>query len=180
MAAGLGLAESTPGPLIMVTEFVGFLAAYQHPGTLSPAAAGVLGALVATWATFAPCFLWIFLGAPYVEVLRKDPRLTGALTAVIDDQLTGERRVGHRFLVTGHARREDDLADGMRLCATPVAVEARAVLEQEVSVFARHQMISFWTDLNSGVPARSSSSNSAASTVPITAPAPSRRSRPRS
>ncbi len=82
MAAGLGLAESTPGPLIMVTEFVGFLAAYQHPGTLTPAVAGVLGAIVTTWATFAPCFLWIFLGAPYVEVLRKDPRLTGALTAV--------------------------------------------------------------------------------------------------
>jgi len=82
MAAGLGLAESTPGPLIMVTEFVGFLAAYQHPGTLSPTMAGALGALVATWATFAPCFLWIFLGAPYVEVLRRDPRLTGALSAV--------------------------------------------------------------------------------------------------
>ena len=82
VATGLGLAESTPGPLIMVTEFVGFLAAYQHPGTLSPLAAGVLGATVTTWATFAPCFLWIFLGAPYVEVLRKDPRLTGALSAV--------------------------------------------------------------------------------------------------
>ena len=82
MAAGLGLAESTPGPLIMVTEFVGFLAAYQHPGALSPTMAGALGALVATWATFAPCFLWIFLGAPYVEVLRRDPRLTGALSAV--------------------------------------------------------------------------------------------------
>jgi chromate transporter len=82
MAAGLGLAESTPGPLIMVTEFVGFLAAYQHPGSLSPLAAGVLGATVATWATFAPCFLWIFLGAPYVEVLRRDPRLTGALSAI--------------------------------------------------------------------------------------------------
>jgi chromate transporter len=82
MAAGLGLAESTPGPLIMVTEFVGFLAAYQHPGTLSPLAAGALGATVTTWATFAPCFLWIFLGAPYVEVLRTDPRLTGALSAV--------------------------------------------------------------------------------------------------
>jgi chromate transporter len=82
MAAGLGLAESTPGPLIMVTEFVGFLAAYQHPGTLAPLMAGVLGATVTTWATFAPCFLWIFLGAPYVEVLRTDPRLTGALSAV--------------------------------------------------------------------------------------------------
>jgi chromate transporter len=83
MAAGLGLAESTPGPLIMVTEFVGFLAAYQHPGTLPPAVAGALGALVTTWATFAPCFLWIFLGAPYVEVLRRDPRLTGALSGVM-------------------------------------------------------------------------------------------------
>jgi chromate transporter len=82
MATGLGLAESTPGPLIMVTEFVGFLAAYQAPGTLTPLAAGLLGATIATWATFAPCFLWIFLGAPYVEVLRKDPRLTGALSAV--------------------------------------------------------------------------------------------------
>jgi chromate transporter len=82
MATGLGLAESTPGPLIMVTEFVGFLAAYQHPGTLSPLAAGALGATVTTWATFAPCFLWIFLGAPYVEVLRKGPRLRGALSAV--------------------------------------------------------------------------------------------------
>jgi chromate transporter len=82
MATGLGLAESTPGPLIMVTEFVGFLAAYQHPGTLSPLTAGVLGATVTTWATFAPCFLWIFLGAPYVEVLRRNRRLTGALSAV--------------------------------------------------------------------------------------------------
>src|SRR5206468_6855646 len=70
MVAGLGLAESTPGPLIMVTEFVGFLGAYQHPGTRSPTAAGVLGAAVTTWATSAPAFLWVFLGAPYVRRLR--------------------------------------------------------------------------------------------------------------
>jgi chromate transporter len=82
MATGLGLAESTPGPLIMVTEFVGFMGAYQQPGTLSPAAAGALGALVVTWATFAPCFLWIFLGAPYVEVLRGNRRLASALSGV--------------------------------------------------------------------------------------------------
>ncbi len=82
MATGLGLAESTPGPLIMVTEFVGFLGAYQHPGSLSPAVAGALGALVVTWATFAPCFLWIFLGAPYVEVLRGNRRLASALSGV--------------------------------------------------------------------------------------------------
>ena len=82
MATGLGLAESTPGPLIMVTEFVGFLGAYQQPGTLSPAVAGALGALVVTWATFAPCFLWIFMGAPYVEVLRGNRRLASALSGV--------------------------------------------------------------------------------------------------
>jgi len=82
MATGLGLAESTPGPLIMVTEFVGFMGAYQQPGTLSPAVAGALGALIVTWATFAPCFLWIFLGAPYVEVLRGNRRLASALSGV--------------------------------------------------------------------------------------------------
>jgi chromate transporter len=82
VAAGLGLAESTPGPLIMVTEFVGFLGAYQNPGALPPAVAGALGAIVVTWATFAPCFLWIFLGGPYVEVLRANRRLASALAAV--------------------------------------------------------------------------------------------------
>ena len=82
MLAGLGLAESTPGPLIMVTEFVGFLAAYRFPGELEPATAGVLGALVTVWATFAPCFLWIFVSAPYVERLRHNQKLKGALAAV--------------------------------------------------------------------------------------------------
>jgi chromate transporter len=82
MIAGLGLAESTPGPLIMVTEFVGFLGAYQNPGTLSPTAAGILGAAVTTWATFAPCFLWIFLGAPYVERLRGNRTLAASLSTI--------------------------------------------------------------------------------------------------
>lgn len=82
MVTGLGLAESTPGPLIMVTEFVGFLAAYRFPGGLDPVVAGTLGALVTVWATFAPCFLWIFLGAPYIERLRGNQSLNGALSAV--------------------------------------------------------------------------------------------------
>jgi chromate transporter len=82
MAVGLGLAESTPGPLIMVVEFVGFVGAYAHPGSLSPFVAGVLGATVAVWATFAPCFLWIFLGAPYVERIRGNVRLASALQTV--------------------------------------------------------------------------------------------------
>ncbi|MGH2677966.1 MAG: chromate efflux transporter [Actinomycetota bacterium] len=82
MVTGLGLAESTPGPLIMVTEFVGFVAAYQNPGGMDPALAGVVGATVATWATFAPCFLWIFLGAPYIERLRDNRALTSTLSVV--------------------------------------------------------------------------------------------------
>jgi chromate transporter len=82
MVVGLGLAESTPGPLIMVLEFVGFVGAYQNPGDLDPLVAGTLGAFVAVWATFAPCFLWIFLGAPYIESLRGNRRLGAALQTV--------------------------------------------------------------------------------------------------
>jgi chromate transporter len=82
MVTGLGLAESTPGPLILVTEFVGFLAGYQNPGGLDPLLAGILGATVATWATFAPSFLWIFLGAPYIERLRDNRALVTTLAAV--------------------------------------------------------------------------------------------------
>ncbi|MFM9849532.1 MAG: chromate efflux transporter [Hyphomicrobiaceae bacterium] len=81
MVDGLGLAETTPGPLILVTEFVGFLAAFRHGGS-NPWAMGVLGAIVTLWATFAPCFLWIFVGAPYMEWLRTAPRLQSALAAV--------------------------------------------------------------------------------------------------
>lgn len=82
MVTGLGLAESTPGPLIMVTQFVGFLGAYRFPGELDPVAAGTLGALVTVWATFAPCFLWIFFGAPYIERLRGNHMLNAALSSV--------------------------------------------------------------------------------------------------
>lgn len=82
MMAGLGLAETTPGPLIMVLPFVGFVAAWQAPGALSPWAAGTLGALITTWVTFLPCFWFVFLGAPHVEGLRKRPALASALTAI--------------------------------------------------------------------------------------------------
>ncbi|WP_246448888.1 chromate efflux transporter [Sphingomonas sabuli] len=82
MLDGLGLAESTPGPLIMVTQFVGFLGAYRAAGLLEPLAAATLGALLTTWVTFVPCFLWIFLGAPVIERLRSNRALTGALSAI--------------------------------------------------------------------------------------------------
>lgn len=82
MLDGLGLAETTPGPLVIVLQFVGFLAAYRQPGVLPPILAGALGGLLTTWVTFVPCFLWIFLGAPYVEKLRDNRALAGALTAI--------------------------------------------------------------------------------------------------
>jgi chromate transporter len=82
MLDGLGLAETTPGPLIMVVQFVGFLGAYRASGPLSPMLAGLLGSLVTVWATFVPCFLWIFLGAPYIEALRSNRALRTALAAI--------------------------------------------------------------------------------------------------
>jgi chromate transporter len=82
MLDGLGLAETTPGPLILVVEFVGFLGAFRDPGLLSPMLSGALGALVTLWVTFVPCFLWIFLGAPYVEALRRNRAIGAALSAI--------------------------------------------------------------------------------------------------
>ncbi len=82
MLDGLGMAETTPGPLIMVLQFVGFMAAYRDPSGLSPMLAATLGGLLATWVTFTPCFLWIFLGAPYIERLRGNTGLAGALSAI--------------------------------------------------------------------------------------------------
>jgi len=82
MLVGLGLAETTPGPLISVVQFVGFLAAARQPGGLDPMVAGTLGGLIAMWSTFVPSFLWIFAGGPYVEALTGNRRLNAALSAV--------------------------------------------------------------------------------------------------
>ncbi|MBB4615960.1 chromate efflux transporter [Sphingomonas abaci] len=82
MLDGLGMAETTPGPLIMVLQFVGFLGAYRDAHGLSPLVAGTLGGLLATWVTFVPCFLWIFLGAPFIERLRGNAAVAGALSAI--------------------------------------------------------------------------------------------------
>jgi chromate transporter len=82
MVDGLGLAETTPGPLIIVVQFVGFIAAFAQPGGLDPVAAGVMGALLVSWVTFAPSFLWIFSGAPYVEYLRGRSGLNSALSGI--------------------------------------------------------------------------------------------------
>jgi chromate transporter len=82
MLDGLGLAESTPGPLIMVTQYVGFIAAFRNAGGLPPLLAATLGGLLTTWVTFLPCFLWVLAGAPYVERLRSNQALSAALAAI--------------------------------------------------------------------------------------------------
>jgi chromate transporter len=82
MVDGLGLAETTPGPLILVTQFVGFIAAFRNPAPFSPLTAGLLGAGLTTWVTFVPSLLWIFAGAPFIEELRGNRRLSGALAAI--------------------------------------------------------------------------------------------------
>jgi chromate transporter len=82
MADGLGLAETTPGPLIMVTQFVGYLAAFRAPEPFTPLVAGLLGAALTTWVTFTPCFLWIFTFAPWIERMENSPRLKGGLAAL--------------------------------------------------------------------------------------------------
>lgn len=82
MLDGLGLAETTPGPLIMVVQFVGFMGAFRHPGDLGPVTAGIVGSVVTVWVTFVPCFLWIFVGAPYIEALRGYRPLHAALSTI--------------------------------------------------------------------------------------------------
>jgi chromate transporter len=82
MLDGLGMAETTPGPLIQVVQFVGFMGAYRNPGALDPMVAGMLGSVITTWVTFVPCFLWIFLGAPFIEALRGKQWLNAALSTI--------------------------------------------------------------------------------------------------
>jgi chromate transporter len=82
MVRGLALAETTPGPLIMVVQFVAFVGAYRHPGTLDPWTAAIVASLLTTWVTFVPCFLFVILGAPYIERLRRNQHLTAALTGI--------------------------------------------------------------------------------------------------
>ena len=82
MVNGLALAETTPGPLIMVVQFVAFLGAFRNPGTLNPWVAAVIGSSVAVWVTFVPCFLFVFLGAPHIEGLRHNTKLSAALAGI--------------------------------------------------------------------------------------------------
>jgi chromate transporter len=140
MATGLGLAESTPGPLIMVTEFVGFIGAYRNPGTLDPVVAGCLGALVATWATFAPCFLWIFLGGPYIERLRGNRALTTTLSAVTA-AVVG---VILNLAVTLAIQTLFDRVRVVRLLGGPVPVPVWSTLDPFAAVVAAASFVALW------------------------------------
>jgi chromate transporter len=82
MIDGLGLAETTPGPLIMVTQFIGYFAAYSHATGINPYLAGLIGGLLTTWVTFVPCFMWILVGAPYIEKMRSNEKLGAALSTI--------------------------------------------------------------------------------------------------
>jgi len=82
MLDGLGMAETTPGPLIQVVQFVGFMSAFRNAAALEPLVAATIASILTSWVTFVPCFLWVFLGAPYIERLRGNLALTGALSAI--------------------------------------------------------------------------------------------------
>jgi chromate transporter len=103
MMAGLALAESTPGPLIMVLQFVGFVGAWQHPGSLNPWWAGTLGALMTTWVTFIPSYIFVFGGGPLVEHLDRVPLWNAALRGMMAAVIGGMASLGLRFALDATA-----------------------------------------------------------------------------
>src|SRR5918998_105511 len=129
MVQGLGLAESTPGPLIMVTQYVGFIGAWNDPGTFSPLLYGTLGALVTTYATFLPCFLLIFLLAPYIELLANDRRLRAILGGVTAGIVGGGANLAVLF-ATQVLFPDEVSAAGLDLFALVVAVVSFVVLQR--------------------------------------------------
>jgi chromate transporter len=145
MLDALGLAETTPGPLILVTEFVGYLSAHRFGGG-NPVLMGTLGALVALWATFAPCFLWIFAGAPYIERLNAEPRLKAALAAVTAAVVGVILNLTVWFALNVLFRKVDTLSAGPLHLTVPqwASVDVRAVALSALAfalLFALHRGI---------------------------------------
>jgi chromate transporter len=137
MLDGLAMAETTPGPLIMVVQFVGFMGAYRNPGTLDPFIAGTLGAILTTWVTFLPCFLWIFLGAPYIERLRGNRMLSAALSAITAAVVGVILNLAVWFAVHVLFGRVEELhlRSGMRLLVPDLATVDAAALSLSVAAF---------------------------------------------
>lgn len=138
MLDGLGLAESTPGPLIMVTQFVGFLAGYRAPGALPPMLGGVLAGLLTTWVTFVPCFLWIFIGAPHVERLRHNEALSAALAAITAAVVGVILHLGLWFALHYLFARQSTVALGPFALMLPdwTSLDARALVLTVVALIA--------------------------------------------
>ena len=138
MLTGLGMAETTPGPLIMVVQFVGFLAAYRNPGGLSPLVAGLAGSAVATWVTFAPCFLFIFAGAPFIERLRANRSLSAALGGITAAVVGVVANLSLWFAVhTWFARVDARYAGGFRLLVPePGSLDVPAVVISAAAIIA--------------------------------------------
>ena len=141
MARGLALAESTPGPLIMVVQFVAFVGAYRAPGDLDPWAAAVLAALLTTWVTFVPCFLFVLLGAPYVERLRNNHALTAALTGITAAVVGVIANLAVYFAAHTLFTQTRDLAVGHRACRSPRP-------HQHLPAGARHHRVRLPADLH--------------------------------
>ena len=127
MVRGLALAETTPGPLIMVVQFVAFLGAYNNPGDLNPWAAGLIGALLTTWVTFVPCFLFIFLGAPSIERLRGNQALSAALTGITAAVVGVIANLALYFAVHTLFTRTDELSAGPVDLTVPDPASAQPV-----------------------------------------------------
>jgi chromate transporter len=136
MVQGLGLAESTPGPLIMVTQYVGFIGAWNDPGPFSPLLYGTLGALITTYATFLPCFLFIFLLAPYIELLANNRRLKAILIGVTAAVVGVVANLAVYF-ATQVLFPEGVALDGLDVFALVVAVVSFLVLQRfKVPIYA--------------------------------------------
>lgn len=133
MMSGLGFAETTPGPLIMVLQFVGFVGGWQHPGSFAPWQAATLGALITTWATFVPCFLMIFLAGPHVESSRQNKRLGAALTAITAAVVGVILNLGVWFgwhALWPRGRQDQEMLFGLDVFATAVMIIAFIAMER--------------------------------------------------
>jgi chromate transporter len=148
MLDGLGLAETTPGPLIMVTQYVGFLGAYRQPGDLPPLLAAILGGLLTTWVTFIPCFLWIFAGAPFVERLRANRALAAALAAITAAVVGVILNLALWFALHYWFGRVDDIAAGPLTLPVPdpasIDIAALALSAAALVAILRFRLSIFW------------------------------------
>jgi chromate transporter len=165
MLDGLGMCETTPGPLIQVVQFVGFLGAYRAPGSLPPLLAAFLASVLVTWMTYVPCFLWIFVGAPYIEALRRKPVLSAALSTITASVVgvvlnlglwfalhtlfadPGERRLGHLRYYLPDVGTVNASSLGIALVAALLLLRFHVGMLKSLGLCALLGMAAFWLGL---------------------------------